>query len=139
MFSSRRLYSSMSLADPENCKPHNQIARKLRVGVKEAKRAGKIFHFIILDVAPMELLLGLNPRASLAEASQKSGGNFSSKWQTAYWFRRYRGARGGVTPLREVLNDIGEVDVEAVARNMGWLTWADVYKVVLRAVINRAA
>jgi len=43
--------------------------------------------------------------------------------------------RGSVSPLREVLKDISGVDAKAVARNMGWLTWSDVFKAVLRAVI----
>jgi len=40
-----------------------------------------------------------------------------------------------VSPLREVLKDIPGVDAKHVAGNMGWLTWADVFKAVLRAVI----
>lgn len=55
--------------------------------------------------------------------------------KTAYWFSRYKGVRGSVTPLRKVLKDISGADAKIVARNMGWLTWGDVYKAVLRAVI----
>lgn len=125
----------MSPADPDNRKPHDQIARKLRVGLKAAQRSGKDFYFIILDIAPKEILRGLMPGVSLSAAKRKSRGGFASKWLTAYWFSRYKGARGSVSPLREVLKDISGADAKAVATNMGWLTWSDVYKAVLRAVI----
>jgi hypothetical protein len=38
VFIEAKLYSPMSLADEANRKPHDQIARKLRVGITEAKR-----------------------------------------------------------------------------------------------------
>ena len=66
VFIEAKLYSSMSMADTDNHKPHDQIARKLRVGVKAAKRSGKEFYFIILDIAPKEILRSLRPSASLA-------------------------------------------------------------------------
>lgn len=135
VFIEAKLYSPMSAADLAKRKPHNQIARKLRVGLKEAQRSGKDFYFIILDIAPKEILRGLKPGASLSDAERKSRGGFASKWLTAYWFSRYRGVRGSVSPLRKVLEDISGVDAKAVARNMGWLTWSEVFKVVLRSVI----
>lgn len=135
VFIEAKLYSPMSLADLAKRKPHDQIARKVRVGLKEAQRSGKDFYFIILDIAPKEILRGLKPGASLSDAERKPGGGFSSKWLTAYWFSLYRGVSGSVSPLREVLKDISGVDAKAVARNMGWLTWSDVFKAVLRAVI----
>jgi len=135
VFVEAKLYSPMSLADPDKGKPHDQIARKLRVGLREALRSGKDFYFIILDIAPKEILRSLKPGVSLREAKGKSRGGFSSKWLTAYWFSRYKGLRGSVSPLREVLEGISGADAKAVARNMGWLTWSDVFKAVLRAVI----
>lgn len=135
VFIEAKLYSPMSSADPAKGKPHNQILRKLRVGLKEAHRSGKDFYFIILDIAPKEILRSLKPGASLREANRKPRGGFASKWLTAYWFSRYRGVRGSVSPLRKDLEDISGVDAKAVARNMGWLTWSDVFKAVLRAVI----
>jgi hypothetical protein len=135
VFIEAKLYSSMSMTDLAKRKPHNQIARKLRVGLKEAQRSGRDFYFIILDIAPKEILRGLKPGASLNDANGKPRGGFAGKWQTAYWFSRYRGVRGSVTPLREVLKDIPGVDAKKVASNMGWLTWSDVFKAVLRAVI----
>ena len=79
VFIEAKLYSSMSLADDANNKPHDQIARKLRVGLKEAQRSGKDFYFIILDIAPKEILRGLKPGASLSDAKRKLRGGFSSK------------------------------------------------------------
>ena len=135
VFIEAKLYSPMSLADHANRKPYDQIARKLRVGLKEAQRTGKDFYFVILDIAPKEILRSLKPGASLRDAKRKSRGGFASKWLTAYWFSRYKGARGSVSPLRAILKDISGVDATAIARHMGWLTWSDVYKAVLRAVI----
>lgn len=135
VFIEAKLYSSMSLADPVNRKPHDQIARKLRVGVKEAQRSSKDFYFIVLDIAPKEMLRGLKPGASLEDAKSKSTRGFASKWQTAYWFSRYKGAGKSFSPLKEVFRDVPGIDVESIARNMGWLTWSAVYKTVLRAVI----
>src|SRR5437879_1167729 len=47
VFIEAKLYSSMSMADITKRKPHDQIARKLRVGLKKAQRSGKDFYFII--------------------------------------------------------------------------------------------
>jgi hypothetical protein len=135
VFMEAKLYSPMSPADPANRKLHDQIVRKLRIGLKEAKRSRKDFYFILLDIAPKEALRCLKPRASLSEAKKKASSGFASKWLTAYWFSRYRGVRGSVSPLRELLEDIPGAEAKTIARNMGWLTW-DVFKVVLRAVIS---
>jgi hypothetical protein len=64
----------MSPAEALNGKPHDQIARKLRVGLKEAQRLKKNFYFIILDIAPKEILRALKPRASLTDAKGGSTG-----------------------------------------------------------------
>lgn len=135
VFIEAKLYSPMSLADEANRKPHDQIARKLRVGAKEALKSGSEFFFILLDLAPMELLRSLRPGASLDEAKRKSRAGFPSKWLTAYWYARYKSARGSSSSLSEVFKDIPSANIDSIARNMSWLTWADVYKVVLRAVI----
>jgi hypothetical protein len=139
VFIEAKLYSPMSLADEANRKPHDQIARKLHVGVKEALRSKREFFFILLDLAPMELLRSLSPGASLDDAKRKSRGGFSSKWLTAYWYARYKSARGSTSSLAEVFKDIPGANTASIAKNMGWLTWADVYKVVLRAAIAAAA
>jgi hypothetical protein len=135
VFIEAKLYSSMSLKDKSKGKEYDQIAKKLRVGLKESQRTGKEFYFIILDIAPKEALRTLNPRPSLKDAESAARGGFPSKWNTAFWFSRYKGIDGDVSPLREVLEGIPGVDAKVVARNMGWLTWPDVYKAVLRAVI----
>jgi hypothetical protein len=134
VFVEAKLYSPMSLADEANRKPHDQIARKLRVGITEARRAQADFYFLILDIAPKEILRGLKPGASLAEAKNSKRGGFASKWLTAYWFSRYKGG-GSVTPLREILRDIPWADPKAMSKNMGWLVWSDVFKVTLRSVM----
>jgi hypothetical protein len=136
VFAEAKLYSPMSQADPDNDKP-NQIARKLTLGLKTAQIMGKDFYFILLDIAPPGCLAQLKPRASLKEANGKASG-FGGKWLTSYWFSRFKYGHGGsLTPLRDVLLKEGlDADqVSQVAARMGWLTWADIFKVVLRSVI----
>ena len=135
VFIEAKLLSSMSLADESKDKPHDQIARKLRVGIKEAKRTQTDFYFLILDIAPKEILRSLKPGASLAEAKNAKRSGFASKWLTAYWFSRYKGG-SSVTPLREILKDIHEADAAAISKHMGWLVWSDIFKITLRSVIE---
>jgi hypothetical protein len=134
VFVEAKLYSPMSLADDANRKPHDQIVRKLRVGIAEAERTQTDFHFLILDIAPKQILSNLNPGVSLADAKSAKRGGFASKWLTAYWFSRYKGG-SSVTPLREGLKDVPGADVRTISRNMGWLVWSDVFKITLRAVM----
>ena len=95
----------------------------------------KTAYFLILDIAPKEILRSLNPGVSLAEAkSTKQRSGFASKWLTAYWFSRYKGG-SSVTPLSEVLKDIPSADAETMSKNMGWLVWSDIFKITLRSVI----
>jgi hypothetical protein len=133
-----KLYSPMSQADPNNNKPHNQIGRKLTIGLRAAQEMGKDFYFILLDIAPRDCLAQINPGVSLDEAKGKVSG-FGGKWLTSYWFSRYkRGHRGSLSLLRELLKkeELDPDQAAQVASRMGWLTWADVFKVVLRAVID---
>ena len=132
-----KLYSPMSQADPENAKPHNQIARKLTIGLEAAQAMRKDFYFILLDIAPLNCLAQLNPGATLKEAEGRASA-FGGKWLTSYWFSRYKyGRRGSLKPLRDLLSgeELNTGQVSQVADRMGWLTRADVFKVVLRAVI----
>jgi hypothetical protein len=132
-----KLYSPMSQADPDNDKPHNQIARKLTIGLQAAQAMGKDLYFILLDIAPADCLAQLNPGATLDEAKGKASG-FGGKWLTSYWFSRYKyGHRGSLKPLKDLLLEEGlnAGHVAQVADRMGWLTWTDVFKTVLRAVI----
>jgi hypothetical protein len=50
---------------------------------------------------------------------------------------RNHGRGGSLKPLRELLLNEGldANQVSQVAARMGWLTWADVFKVILRSVI----
>jgi hypothetical protein len=137
VFVEAKLYSPMSQADPDNGKPHNQIARKLTIGLREARKMQQDFYFILLDIAPPECLAQLKPGASLKDAEGKAPG-FGGKWLTSYWFSRYKyGHRRSLSPLKKLLSN-HELDtdrVSGVASRMGWLTWADVFKVVLRSLI----
>jgi hypothetical protein len=138
VFIEAKLYSTISAADPDNRKPHNQIERKLRVGLREAKRRDSVFYFILLDIAPLEALRSLNAGVSLAEATESNATGFSGKWTTAYWFARYKyGSRGSLAPLQKLVADAGfpEMRAKDLAKRMGWLTWGDVFKSVLRSVI----
>jgi hypothetical protein len=137
VFVEAKLYSPMSQVSPK--KPHNQIARKLRVGVQEALKRRVQFYFLILDLAPPDALLNLERRVSLRYAETVPSAGFGSKWLTAYWFTRYKyGRNGSLTPLKKILDDppsIRGASAPEIAKHMGWVAWADVFKSVLRAVI----
>jgi hypothetical protein len=137
IFLEAKLYSPMSQAEPANGKPDNQIARKLTIGLRAAQETEKDFYFILLDTAPPNCLAQQNPSVSLKEAEGKGSG-FGGKWLTSYWFSRYKyGHRGSPTPLKTLLSkkSLNADQAVQVAKRMGWLTWSDVFKVVLRAVI----
>jgi hypothetical protein len=141
VFIEAKLYSAMSAADPVKRKPHNQIERKLRVGLREAADHDRRFYFILLDIAPLEALRALNAGASLAQATNPDTTGFSGKWTTAYWFARYKyGSRGSLAPLQKLVADAGFPEMRArdMAKKMGWLTWGDVFKSVLRAAISKS-
>jgi hypothetical protein len=111
-----KLYSPMSQADPDNGKkPHNQIERKLRIGLRAAQVMRKDFYFILLDIAPAECLAKLNPGVSLEDAKRKASG-FGGKWLTSYWFSRYKyGHRGSLKPLRNLLS---EAELAAISHSL---------------------
>ena len=139
IFIEAKLYSPMSNADPANRKPHNQIERKLRVGLREAQTHNRTFYFILLDIAPLEAVRRLHPGASLADATRPEESGFLGKWTTAFWFARYKyGSRGSLRPLQNLLIDAGfpQMPASDVAKRLGWLTWADVFKSVLRTVLS---
>jgi hypothetical protein len=139
VFIEAKLYSPMSAADPEKQKPHNQIERKLRVGLNEAAHRGSTFYFILLDVAPMVTIRSLKAGASLSEATKPKETGFLGKWTTAYWFARYKyGSRGSLAPLQRLLADAGfpEARAKDVSKRMGWLTWGDLFKSVLRSALH---
>ncbi|MBK8658524.1 MAG: hypothetical protein IPN22_06540 [Bacteroidetes bacterium] len=127
IFIEAKLYSSISLADPSKKKPHDQIARKLRVGVDSA--GNKEFYFIFLDIAPIGKLI---QRKTKTEALSVSKGGFYDKWKSAWWFSYYKDGRNkSLKPLRDILEGITSKSEQSIADNMGWLTWSDLYKNIL--------
>jgi len=132
IFIEAKLYSLISL--PSAIQPHNQIANKLRIGLDYARSNNKQFYFIFLDIAPLEKLSLCKSKTEAEEVSRK----FADKWKSAWWFKYYRdGRNNSIKPLREILADITNDDevIKRVAKNMGWLTWACLFKTVLRATI----
>ncbi len=82
VFVEAKLYSPMSQADVLKRKPHNQIERKLCVGLKEAHNEDKTFFFILLDLAPLEALRSMHPGTSLMAATDSRATGFGAKWLT---------------------------------------------------------
>ena len=136
VFIEAKLYSAMSHADNKG-KRHDQIARKLRAGALEAWKRNAEFFFILLDLAPIDKMNQMRPK-NVKKPKEAKGSGFGAKWQTSWWFAYYNyGRNGSLRPLRTILTDApaAGISAEKVAANMGWLTWADVFKTVLRAVI----
>ena len=132
IFFEAKLYSSISLADESKNKPHDQIARKLRVGLDYANYEKKEFYFIFLDIAPSSALL----KFAKEKSKEKALDNSKDKWKSAWWFNYYKvGRNNSRRPLKNVLKGIDIPSVESVADNMGWLTWGDLFKIVLRGII----
>lgn len=132
IFFEAKLYSSVSLADKENDKPHDQIIRKIRVGLECAKRNEQDFYFIFLDIAPADKLLAFS-REKGKENAKKS---IKEKWKSAWYFNYYKkGWKGNLTPLRKELEGIDYNSLEVVSKNMGWLTWASLFKTVMKGMI----
>ena len=130
IFIEAKLYSSISLADKS--KKHDQIARKLRVGLDSCGE--KEFYFIFLDIAPNKKLIR---RKSKEEAKSSTKGSFYDKWKSAWWFNYYKhGKNKSLKPLRECLEGIKVESIEKVSEKMGWLTWSDLYKNILRGMVK---
>ncbi|MCA6433917.1 MAG: hypothetical protein IM574_09935 [Cytophagales bacterium] len=113
IFIEAKLYSKISLPDTD--KPYDQIIKKLRVGLDMAKHENKKFYFIFLDIAPIDYTL-----------------KFGEKAVNAEYFKKYK---GDYTTLADKLIENSYTSVEEVSKNMGWLTWASLFKTVIRAVI----
>ncbi len=131
IFIEAKLYSLISL--PTALQPHNQIANKLRIGLDYSRNNKKEFYFIFLDIAPLEKLTIRKPKTEAVQSSHE----FSSKWKSAWWFSYYKNQRS-LKPLKDVLVDISIKDDEIIQlqQRMGWLTWASLFKIVLRATIK---
>lgn len=133
VFVEAKLYSSVSPASPPE-KPHDQIARKLRVGLDSITDNEQEFFFIFLDIAPADILF---QRKRKIIATETPGGSFKDKWRSAWLFKYYKqGRNNSLRPLEEVLDGITAPSAKIVARNMGWLTWADLFKNTMRAIVT---
>jgi hypothetical protein len=132
VFFEAKLYSPMSMKSVKH--EHDQIARKLRIGLDNPLGDGyRDFYFIFLDIAPCDKLIC---RKSKEEACAPAK-EFHDKWKSAWWFSYYKyGRNNSLKPLKNILKDIPAVnDVRQVAKNMGWLTWTDLFKDLLRGMI----
>lgn len=134
VFFEAKLYSSVSPARPPE-KPHDQIARKLRVGLDSIRNDQREFFFVFLDIAPAEVMF---LRKGKTAAVEGSGGGYKDKWRSAWLFTYYKSGRNNsLRPLEKTLDGIDAPPAETVARNMGWLTWADLFKCTMRAVLTK--
>ncbi|MGR3913990.1 MAG: hypothetical protein OD918_05610 [Gammaproteobacteria bacterium] len=132
IFIEAKLYSSVSMSSPLDPK-HDQIARKLRVGLDAPLGDAREFYFIFLDIAPHDKLT--RGKKSEAEVRAGKGAGFHDKWKSAWLFRHYQsGKTRAANPLARELEGVDAPPPQAVAANMGWLTWGDLFKVILRAV-----
>jgi hypothetical protein len=132
IFFEAKLYSTVSMASPPE-KPHDQIARKLRIGLDSPLRDTREFFFIFIDIAPLEKLM---KRKNKSEALAPSKKGFEDKWKSAWLFNYYKfGRNNSLSPLKRALEGIDIPPVQSVAENMGWLTWGDLFKIVLRGMI----
>ena len=132
VFIEAKLYSSISLEDKKNSKPHDQIAKKIRVGLDYASKQNKEFFFIFLDLAPRQKLYDFsNEKKSLENASKLP----TKKWKSVFWFNRYK--RNPSILKKKLSNINSSQSTESICENMGWLTWADLFKITMRSLINK--
>ena len=132
VFIEAKLYSSISPASPPE-KPHDQIARKLRVGLDSPTNDKREFFFVFLDIAPAEVMF---QRKRKTTAVETPGGGYKDKWRSAWLFQYYKeGRNNSLRPLTDALEGINAPPAKTVAKNMGWLTWADLFKCTMRAVV----
>lgn len=114
IFIEAKLYSKISLPDDKT--PHDQIVRKLRIGLDVARNRNKSFYFIFLDIAPLEHLL-----------------RYGEKAVSARYFKQYKEDSNS---FADKLIENSCHDLKEVSKNMGWLTWASLFKTVLRAMVT---
>lgn len=114
IFIEAKLYGKISLPDKD--KPYDQLIKKLRVGLDVANHENKKFYFIFLDIAPIDYTL-----------------KFGEKSVNAEYFKQYK---ENSNTLSDKLIENSYQSLEEVSQNMGWLTWACLFKTVLRATIK---
>lgn len=132
IFFEAKLYSSISLKD--DSKEYDQIAKKLRVGLDYASKEKKEFYFIFVDIAPRDVLYKFSDEKKSRENAEKLP---TKKWKSVWWFNRYKnGWKGSSKPLEEILCGITtSQSVKSISENMGWLTWFDLFKIMMRSMI----
>jgi hypothetical protein len=132
IFIEAKLYSSICLAQPPE-KPFDQIARKLRIGLDSPLSDDRDFFFIFLDIAPYDKLYRHEKKSTVLE---NTSNGFDEKYKSAWLYKYYKyGRNGSFKPLSDVLEGLEAPHVEVIAENMGWLTWSDLFKIVLRQMI----
>ena len=132
VFIEAKLYSSVSPASPPE-KPHDQIARKLRVGLDSISNDDQEFFFLFLDIAPASVMY---QRKKKSDAIGTPGVGYKDKWRSAWLFNYYKqGKNNSLRPLTEALDGVHTPPIELVAKHMGWLTWADLFKCTMRAAL----
>ena len=114
-------------------KPHDQIARKLRVGLDSITDDCREFFFVFLDIAPVDVMFQRKRKTTAVGAL---GGAYKDKWRSAWLFKYYKqGRNNSLRPLTEALDGIKAPPVQTITKNMGWLTWADLFKCTMRAAL----
>ena len=133
IFFEAKLYSAVSMSKPPE-KPYDQIARKLRIGLDNPLQNTSEFYFIFIDIAPLDKL---NCRRSKKEALEPSKG-FDDKWKSAWLFKYYKyGRNKSYKPIQQALEGINNLPpIQTITDNMGWLTWTDLFKDILRGMIK---
>lgn len=111
IFFEAKLYGIISLECEK--KPHDQIARKLRIGLDVAQETNREFYFIFLDIAPFQNILTYG----------------DSKKESASRFLDYRNQPNN---LQKILSEIPHQNYPEIAQNMGWLSWTSLFKTILR-------
>lgn len=113
IFIEAKLYSKISVADKRHI--HDQIARKLRVGLDTANASNREFYFIFLDIAPCLEILKYGDKKQISA-------------------RRFLYYRNHSENLIKPLSGIPYQNIERISQNMGWLTWASLFKTILRTL-----
>lgn len=113
IFIEAKLYSAISIKGEKT--KHDQIARKLRVGLDVANTSQRQFYFIFLDLAPFVEIL------KYGEKKQMNA-------------RRFLYYRNHSENLVKPLFGIPYQSAKQVSQNMGWLTWASLFKTILRTL-----
>lgn len=113
IFIEAKLYSKISM--PDENRIHDQIARKLRVGLDTSNASNREFYFIFLDIAPCLEILKYGDKKQISA-------------------RRFLYYRNHSENLIKPLLGIPYQNIERISQNMGWLTWTSLFKTILRTL-----